>query len=466
MKDANPQAWAQEEFGGADIGDARRTVRLVDVATGAAARPAGRITEVYGHGADRTAAFRLLGNGDVDTEAIARSSHRACAGRCAREDFAYVPVDGSSLNLTDRRHSKDLGIVGARNKGARGLLVMTAIAVTPDGTPQGLCGQVWWTRKGRVRVKDQKKDRRRLESKETMHWLEVMQQVREAFAAVAPETKPWFQLDRGGDAWPVLLDGLHPGQLFTVRASADRRLRRVDDEPRRYLWDQVERQALLGQYELEITPRAGRAGRMASMEVRSCEVCLDLQDKRSKRRFEAPLWAVLAREVGTQPPETDPIEWLLLTTKPVGTAAEAEQVVRGYAQRWRIEEFHRLWKTGACNVEDTQLRDSQSIIRWATILASVAMRLLRLTYLARNQPTVPATAELSGAEIEAIIAERKPLRVHLGQVPAIGVAVGWLAEIGGYTGKSSGGPPGALVIQRGLDRIRALADYLADHRKM
>jgi hypothetical protein len=174
---------------------------------------------------------------------------------------------------------------------------------------------------------------------------------------------------------------------------------------------------------------------------------------------------VLAREV--DPPKgQDAIEWLLLTTYEVTTVADAQLVIHGYAQRWRIEEFHRMWKSGACRVEDTQLRDRETIIRWASILASVAIRLLRLTYLARAAPDEPASTELAQSEIDAVIVSRRPKGFHRGDIPAISLLVLWLADLGGYTGKSSGGPPGAIVIRRGLERIQSLADFFASEAKM
>ena len=94
------------------------------------------------------------------------------------------------------------------------------------------------------------------------------------------------------------------------------------------------------------------------------------------------------------------------------------------------------------------------------------MRILRLTYLARRQPELPATTELTQTEVDAIVAITKPAGVRMGQPLPIGQVVLWLAEIGGYTGKSSGGPPGAIVIGRALKRIRILVDYLAGTRQM
>jgi hypothetical protein len=44
----------------------------------------------------------------------------------------------------------------------------------------------------------------------------------------------------------------------------------------------------------------------------------------------------------------------------------------------------------------------------------------------------------------------------------MGEAVLWITQLGGYTGKSSGGPPGAITIGRGLDRLKERAEALED----
>ena len=174
------------------------------------------------------------------------------------------------------------------------------------------------------------------------------------------------------------------------------------------------------------------------------------------------VWAVRVIEVGTCPAGEAPIEWQLLTTRPVVDLESAHEVVLGYATRWRIEEFHKVWKSSACRIEETQLHDATHVVRWATILASVAIRLLRLMFLSRNQPSLPAVVELTPEEIDATILLRKPPGVRRGANVTIADAVRWLADLGGYTGKSSGGPPGALVIARGLDYIRSAATLIAE----
>lgn len=462
MQSENEQ-WAEEEFGAAVLGNARRTRRLVQVAAGAAASPGAHITAVFREGSEREGAFRLIENDAVEVAQVARAAHDACALRGAEYSFAFVPVDGTSLNLADWQRTKGLGVIGSRWIGARGLQVLSAIGVAPDSTPLGMCGQMFWARKRRSRRRG-RKDARLLESKETMHWLTVMQEAEDAFYRQSPSTKPWFQLDRGGDAWPVLLHAVDNDRWITVRANHDRRLWREQGEPRRYLWSEVQAHAPIAHMDLDIPEGPYRRARRARMVVRACEVTLDLHNMGDRWNQPARLWAVHTKEVGT-PHGERPIEWMLLTTHPADTPDRAFMVIHGYSKRWVIEEFHRVWKSGACRVEETQLRACDHITRWATILASIAMRILRLKNLARTSPLSPATDELSQAEIDAILVVTKKTPYRPGEVPTIAEAVDWLAKIGGYTGKSSGGPPGPTVIARGLERIQLLAEHLANQEK-
>jgi hypothetical protein len=240
-----------------------------------------------------------------------------------------------------------------------------------------------------------------------------------------------------------------------VRASWDRRLVSPQGEPQRFLWETVRREDPLGDFLLYVPERPGRRERTAVMQLRSCKVTLELRDKRTRKRFPLQVYAVHARELGA-PRGEKPLEWMLLTTRPVHDVHDAYEVVSGYAQRWRIEEFHRTWKTGACNVEATQLRAADHVIRWAVILASVAMRIQRLIHLSRSQPDAPATLEFTQPEIDAVIAAAHPKGYKAGDVPRLVDVVRWIAQEGGYTGRSSGGPPGATVLTRGMERLQVL----------
>ncbi|TKC98799.1 hypothetical protein E8A74_39760, partial [Polyangium fumosum] len=87
-----------------------------------------------------------------------------------------------------------------------------------------------------------------------------------------------------------------------------------------------------------------------------------------------------------------------------------------------------------------------------------------LKHLARTQPDLPATAELATHEVEALVLLKRKRKKKNEQIPdgipPLALAVQWIAELGGYTGKSSGGPPGSVTISRGLERLAPAAEML------
>src|SRR5688572_417803 len=75
------EAWAREQFGGADLGDRRRTERLALVAARIAADPAASIPGQMEGWAEAKAAYRLLDADGATFEAIATphwNRTRAC----------------------------------------------------------------------------------------------------------------------------------------------------------------------------------------------------------------------------------------------------------------------------------------------------------------------------------------------------------------------------------------------------
>jgi hypothetical protein len=455
--------WAEAEFGHALVGDERRRKRLVAMAASAARQPAGTVTAVFPNAAEREGAFRLLKNESVHSAAVAESVFVATARRCAAEPYVFVAVDGSSLTLTDRARGRELGRVGS-HASTRGLLMMNSLAVAPSGAPLGLLDQRWWARDQPKRPKKKnptKCSRVPFEQKETRHWVDALVAVQDQMVTHAPATQPWFQLDRGADCWPVLAKAVEHNLLLTTRAVYNRRLVSEDGQ-RRYFYDELKRQPVLGHYDLELPARANRPARVARVEVRACTVTLDLAVSR-KRHIQVTLQAVLAEEISTS--GKTQLRWMLLTTHPVTTFEQACLVIHGYTQRWRVEEFHRAWKSGVCNVETTQLQRREALLKWATILAAVATRAVRLAYLGRTTPDVPASSEFTPEEIDAafLLAKRKRdrrKRVLLREMIAL------IAEQGGFAGKYSGRPPGAQVLARGLRRIEVVAEGLRNMAEM
>jgi hypothetical protein len=376
-----------------------------------------------------------------------------------------VAVDQSTVSIVDRLGTKGLGRTGTHFAigGRRGAEVMSAVASSADGAMTlGLLSQAWHVR-GDVRSPNPRRDRRPLEDRESGLWTRCLREACEQLAVVAPETRPWFQLDRGADGNHVLEGALDLGADFTVRSAHTRRL---DTGGR--LRSVVRKSRVLGYVEVSVldshAPAGERRLRRVQLTLRARRVVLRLQSLRGRRYGALPVTVVHAYEARPSRRRAR-IEWYLLTNLAVSSLDDAAAVVSAYRCRWRVEEFHRAWKSGVCDVESSQLRTAGAFQKWATLLAAVASRAERLKTRSRAEPDVPATTELTQEEIDAAILLSRS-KHKLGTPMPLEQAVDLIAKLGGYTGRrNSGGPPGPTVIGRGLEVVTIAAAAIAEDRR-
>ncbi|MBK9264884.1 MAG: IS4 family transposase [Polyangiaceae bacterium] len=306
--------------------------------------------------------------------------------------------------------------------------------------------------------------------KETRHWLRTIEASNERLAA--SKTRLWFQIDREGDRYATLKSLHDTGQWFTARSTYGSRFVRNGRRKER-LAEVLARTPPRGTYRLFVRSRDDRKGRMATLRIHTTSVVLDMFERATRERYLLPVNIVDVHEMGTIPDGEEPIHWRLMTNHSIDTDEDVALVLYGYTQRWRIEDLHKTWKSGACRVEDTQLRSTRRVIKWAMIMAATAARIERIKLLARTDPLQPASIEFGPHEIAATLLMKRKYKKQTETIPesmpTIGQFTIWLAELGGYMGKSSGGPPGSITIQRGLDFILPIAAALAaieDERKM
>lgn len=443
MHDLEAQ-WAHQTFAHANLGDPRRTRRLVEVAAAVARKPGGTVTSVMKTSAMKEGAFRLLENSKVEAKQIAEAVHIATARSCAEFKRVYIALDQSSICFVDRHDVRGLGKIGSSPR-IRGLQVMTGLAVAPDGTPIGTCAMRWFSRPDHPTGWGED-DPRPVEDRESGLWLDALDDIAKIFSKYAPMTKLCVLIDRGGDFWRVFDLAREHGFDVIVRAGHNRVIK--DEDGPAKLLEAVSTARVVGRMELR------RKNLRAKLAVRARPVTVMMADyQRPRQAFD--LWIVRVHQVGKTTGE--PIVWNLLTTLPVQDMASALEVVRGYTMRWRVEEFHRAWKGGHCKLERSQLRSPAALQRWSIILAAVATRIERLKQLSRTHGDIDALVELTRDEIDAAIVLSETKRWKVGDTPSLAEMVTLIAQIGGYTGKSSGGPPGATTIGRGMDWVTPAA---------
>ena len=449
--------WACLAFHRGPYSDARHGLRVQRMAAGAARRPGGHILDVFQTSADRQGAYDLLENRWVTPWQVVRSMGLATAQSASDYQQVFVVLDGTSISVTDGTKRKGLGAVGSSNMGVQGLKVVNSYALAPDGTPLGVLDQQWWARPRSKRRQDHKN--RPVQHRETQHWLDALEASRELLATAADGTRAWFVVDREGDGVDLLLSADATGHLFTVRSNADRCIALSKGCTK--LSERLAKCPFREGFTLDVSGSGGRKPRVASFRVRSCTVTLRMREKPSNRLRHLHVNVVDVLECGTTPAGESPLHWRLLTNADVHLQSLRAEVIRSYTLRWSIEVLHRTWKSGACCIEETQLRSKQAIIKWGAIMIAVASRTERLKRRSREEPELPASIELTKFEIEALIMlkrrHKKQTETIPDSMPTLAQAVWWMAELGGYTGKSSGGPPGSITIQRGYDFILPLA---------
>jgi hypothetical protein len=357
----------------------------------------------------------------------------------------------------DRQGKKKLGRTQHRDSTRQGLKVMNALAMDETGAPLGLLGQRWWRRADEYSP-PWHRDSRPAHERESILWELVLDECIAGLSQHASDVRPWFQLDRGADSNRVLRWAhLHREQADVTFRNAYERT--ADGKPLRKM---LVRRVPAGRLDVPIRASRGlgrqRPARLARCDVRFAQVVI--QPKRHSEGI--PASVVHVRETRRH---AQRLEWWLITTRAVRHLAEAVEVVAAYTRRWRVEEFHYAWKTGACNVESSQLRTTHALRVWATVLSAVAARVERLKQLSRTQPDLPALDELTVHEVDAAIVLSQSKHHRPGDELTIGQAVRLIAMVGGHAGRPSAGPPGSKVLARGLERILYAAQMAEELRK-
>jgi len=294
---------------------------------------------------------------------------------------------------------------------------------------------------------------RPLEEKESYRWLAgtlaAANRLGEAAGVVVV-------MDREGDLYPHF--ARRPASLdLIVRARHDRALAGGGT-----LLAAPENWPELGRLTIPLAPRGpGDPGRRATLALRARAVVIN----RPVHHYEPAdpktltLTLVEAREID-QPPQGERVCWQLLTTLPVASVADAEEVVGMYRLRWRIEQVFRAAKTDGLRLEETQMQKAQCLFKLAAIAVLAATRIIQLVD-ARDGSTRPATDVIDAALLDpaAAIGRSKEGRTPRQQNPHPHGSLAWLAwiiaRLGGWNCYYK--PPGPKTMRSGWDQFAAMA---------
>jgi hypothetical protein len=437
--------WAAELAAHAELPDERLHRRFAEIAATFADQPLDSIPQACGSAKAAKATYRFLKNERVAAGDLLGALTSTTAEYCRRQSVVLAIHDTTSVNYSTLTNTTGLGPIGTSTK-ARGLYLHTSLATRPDGVPLGLLHQEYWSRP--LEKRDVDHQILPIDDKESRKWLQGVAGVNSALEVLPEPERPRIihLMDREGDIHEVL-ETIADSRDGAIIRSAQNRL--VDD-PIGNAHQAVAAARLLGTKVLDVPACHGRPKRKARLELRSITTTITPSRKHAGQTDRQPItWSLVeAREIKA-PEGIEALHWLLWTTEPAASLPETLEILRLYKLRWRIEDFHLTLKSG-CRAEALELETADRLTKALTIYSAVAVRILALRDLARQEPDAPCTTILSDDAWKTLWIHFNQKRLTAGvPIPTVKQAILWIGRLGGHLNRKRDGMPGVRTLWRG-----------------
>lgn len=466
--------WVIEELKNADLQDKRLNDRFVAVLNQLAGHPNASISAAAGGYAETMAAYRFFNNEKVGFENVLQPHIDSTCKRMAEQPVVILAQDTTEIDVTrPKRQVRGAGPLDGDTR--RGFFLHPLMGFTPDGTPLGTIYAEAWTRDDEAPASksDREKERKHtpIEDKESLRWVDSYRQACE-HAAQIPETQFVCVADSEADIYELLQEAQEEPQRpdWIVRACQNRALgndEECDKTAAKYLRERVLVEDVLFTQTVTVRGREAkvscetrgrrqpRESRTAEVEVRAACVTLRAPWRHDRKLRDISVNVVLVTEV--DPPKKDvPVEWMLLTSLPIGTVDEVRTTIQYYCVRWMIEVFFRTLKSG-CRVEKRRFEHIDRVLPCLAVYLIVTWRTLFVCRLGREFPEISCEAVFEPAEWKSVyhVVHKTP---PPSTPPTLREMVRMVAQLGGYINRKRSDEPGPQTVWLGLQRTHDIAN--------
>jgi hypothetical protein len=246
--------------------------------------------------------------------------------------------------------------------------------------------------------------------------------------------------EREGDIYEALELLAESASSYVIRATANRRLSGGG-----YLLDAIGEYSEIGRMRVDVAARDGHRARTAELGVRSATMRIRPPlELKGRKAPEIDVGVVQVEEI-TPPEGVEAVKWSLVTREPRETLEDCIRVVKYYAKRWKIEEFHMGLKTG-CGLEKRQLHSRERMEVFLGLANVIAIMLVRMRDVARESS--PATA-LNPIQMGLLKKKYPKLEVKATNRDILRA----VAQLGGFLARKSDGEPGWRTIWKGMHKL-------------
>jgi Transposase DNA-binding/Transposase Tn5 dimerisation domain len=437
--------WASHLAGFADMPDERLNTRFARSLATLAAKPLDSLPQACESAGQAKGTYRFFSNKRLSLSHFLQPLVNATADGCRGHGVVLAVQDTTSLNYTSLKHTTGLGLLNDSPL-ARGLHLHTTIALRGDGVPIGLLHQHYWSRPIKETSDSAEDDQRPIEEKESYKWLRGIEAAETALLSLPELERPRLMhvMDREGDIHEVLQRITDSPHGAVIRSAQNRSVDGAIDKAHQA----VAAAPLLGVQRIAVPANHGQRRRAARCELRAVKLIISPDRYKHPQRKPVTWTLVEAREVDA-PAGVEPLCWLLWTTEPASTRQQVSDVLKIYKLRWRVEDFHLTLKSG-CRAEALELETAERLTKALILYSAIAVRIVALRDLARQEPDAPCTSILSNDAWRALYAKfEKKAPTADTPVPTVRLAILWIGRLGGHLNRKRDGMPGVRTLWRG-----------------
>ena len=368
--------------------------------------------------------------------------------RGCNSEYILAIQDTTVLNYTSHRAKTEVGRIGLTGKTHQyGLFQHNTLCVSSDNEALGLIDLQHFHNDDFDTSTNS--DNRSIEEKRSICWINALKATREKLKDCGK--KIITVADRDGDFFEFLHE--LGDDFYVIRAQYDRLTGKKYKKGEK-LFKLLEKESPFGDAEIIINDVKTHEIKNVTLKVKKLHAIDIPPSSRVKRANPEKSYKPI--KVNVVMAYNEEHSWILITNLPVDSLDNCLNVMKIYKERWHVEDFHKVLKTGY-QVDELYLHASLSAIKNALVMASIsACRLYWLIFSGRIEHELKADKFFEEYEWKCLyIYFKEPIP---SEIPRLAEVINKIARLGGYKPNKKNKLPGIKTMWLGFQAFSVAAE--------